>query len=70
MFSADTDSEKECCNTAYKAGQTLRKVVDIGAEDARDIQASIVRQVRTNPVQSTAIAAGVGLLLGLLLGRR
>ena len=75
MFSAN-QKEKSCCgNSEYtdlanKAGQKLREVVDLTADEARDTTAIIVRQMRSNPIQSSAIAVGIGMLVGLLLRRR
>lgn len=71
-----TSNHKECtsqeygCDTAYQVGQKIRKVVDIANDDMRDVTAAVTKQVRNNPLQASAIAAGVGLLLGLLLRRR
>ena len=62
MFSADTDSEKECCNTAYKAGQTLRKVVDIGAEDAR----ALVEGEAADAAEAEVYRVGISLEINLL----
>ncbi len=39
-------------------------------EQAADSQAAMITLVRRNPVKAVAIAAGAGLLLGLLLRRR
>ena len=60
-----------------RAAESLRQARErLGAlEDelfsrARDAARDTDRYVRDNPWQSIGIAAGVGLLLGLLLGRR
>jgi len=60
----------QCADLAHKAGHKLREVMDSASDEARDVTAATIRQVRSNPVQSSMIAAGVGFLLGLLLRRR
>jgi ElaB/YqjD/DUF883 family membrane-anchored ribosome-binding protein len=69
--------EEACCSesntsteVARKAGQKLREVIDMAGDEARDVRASAIKQVRQRPLQTSVIAAGVGLLAGLLLGRR
>jgi ElaB/YqjD/DUF883 family membrane-anchored ribosome-binding protein len=75
MFSANKN-ESGCCSTndlsatAHKAGHKLREVIDTASDEARDATAAVVKQVRTNPVQSSMIAAGIGVLVGLLFRRR
>ena len=61
MFSANKECTHEAgCDTAYNVGQKLRKVVDIANDDVRDATAAVSKQVRANPLQASAIAAGVG----------
>lgn len=74
MFSANKD--KSCCTKddvavlANKAGHKLREVIDTASDEARDAKATIIKEVRQHPVQASAIAAGIGLVLGFLLRRR
>lgn len=74
MFSATKD--KNCCTKddvaviANKAGHKLREVIDTASDEVRDAQATLIKEVRQNPVRASAIAAGIGLVLGLLLRRR
>jgi ElaB/YqjD/DUF883 family membrane-anchored ribosome-binding protein len=51
---------------AAESGEHLR---DVG-NSAREAASEIDEQVRKNPWAAVGIAAGVGLLLGLLLGRK
>ena len=75
MLSA-TNKEHGCCgNDKYSevaqiAGQKLREVIDSTTEEARNATAITIKQARQHPVQFGAIAAGIGLLAGLLLKRR
>jgi ElaB/YqjD/DUF883 family membrane-anchored ribosome-binding protein len=48
----------------------LTEIQDEALKRAREMADATEEYVRENPWQSVGIAAGVGLLLGLLLGRR
>lgn len=48
----------------------LSEIEDEALRRAREVADATDEYVRENPWQSVGIAAGVGLLLGLLLGRR
>jgi ElaB/YqjD/DUF883 family membrane-anchored ribosome-binding protein len=48
----------------------LAQVEEDALKQAREVADATEEYVRENPWQSVGIAAGVGLLLGLLLGRR
>jgi ElaB/YqjD/DUF883 family membrane-anchored ribosome-binding protein len=51
--------------------ERINKAVDVTATRVEEAQAYVTRQAREKPMQTTAIAAGAGLLLGLFLaGRR
>jgi len=75
MFSA-TNKDNGCCSKdevtalANKAGHKLREVIDTATDEVRDTSATIIKEVRQHPLQSSAIAAGVGFLFGFLLRRR
>jgi ElaB/YqjD/DUF883 family membrane-anchored ribosome-binding protein len=47
-----------------------RERLDAAGDSAREAALEIDRQVRGNPWAAVGIAAGAGLLLGLLLGRK
>ena len=51
---------------AAESGEHLRDAGDSAREAAKEID----EQVRRNPWAAVGVAAGVGLLLGLLLGRK
>jgi ElaB/YqjD/DUF883 family membrane-anchored ribosome-binding protein len=53
-----------------QARSRLAAIEDEAYQRARDVANATEGYVRENPWQSVGIAAGVGLLLGLLLGRR
>jgi ElaB/YqjD/DUF883 family membrane-anchored ribosome-binding protein len=52
------------------ASDWVHDKADLLKEQASDSQAAMITLVRRNPVKAVAIAAGAGLLLGLLLSRR
>ena len=53
-----------------QAKQRLSTIEDEALRRAREVADATDEYVRENPWQSVGIAAGVGLLLGLLLSRR
>ena len=60
------DAEALLQTAAAESGEQLRSVAD----SAREAGGEIDEQVRRNPWAAVGIAAGVGLLLGLLLSRK
>ena len=60
------DVEALLQTAAAASGEHLRDAGD----SAREAASEIDEQVRRNPWAAVGIAAGVGLLLGLLLGRK
>jgi ElaB/YqjD/DUF883 family membrane-anchored ribosome-binding protein len=60
------DAEALLQSAAAESGEHLREVGD----SAREAASEIDEQVRSNPWAAVGVAAGVGLLLGLLLGRK
>ena len=60
------DAETLMQAAAAESGEHLR---DLG-DGAREAASEIDEQVRKNPWAAVGIAAGVGLLIGLLLGRK
>jgi ElaB/YqjD/DUF883 family membrane-anchored ribosome-binding protein len=60
------DAEALMRAAAAESGEHLRDVGD----SAREAASEIDEQVRSNPWAAVGIAAGVGLLIGLLLGRK
>jgi len=60
------DAETLMRAAAAESGEHLRDAGDSAREAATEID----EQVRKNPWAAVGIAAGVGLLIGLLLGRK
>lgn len=68
-----TDKNANCSDTrctAHEAGRKVREVIDHATHDVRDAAAMTEQQIRENPVKASAIAAGIGFVLGLLFRRR
>jgi ElaB/YqjD/DUF883 family membrane-anchored ribosome-binding protein len=55
---------------AHDIAGRVRAVVERGKEKAADIQEGFEGYVKEKPLQTVLIAAGAGLLVGYLFGRR
>jgi ElaB/YqjD/DUF883 family membrane-anchored ribosome-binding protein len=64
------DARTRAAESLRQARERLQGVEEELVTRARDAARDTDRYVRDNPWQSIGIAAGVGLLLGLLIGRR
>jgi ElaB/YqjD/DUF883 family membrane-anchored ribosome-binding protein len=64
------DARARAADSLRQARQRLEALETELVTRARDAARDTDRYVRDNPWQSIGIAAGVGLLLGLLIGRR
>lgn len=54
----------------HQAKGAARKLTAQGGQAVQDAAEVVREQVTDNPVKAVAIAAGFGLLIGLLIGRR
>jgi len=64
------DVREDLREVAHNAGQKVREIYDTATNQSRDATAMVEKQMRSNPLAASAIAAGVGFLLGALLRRR
>ena len=64
------DARARAAESLRQARERLQGVEEEMVTRARDATKHADRYVRDNPWQSIGVAAGVGLLLGLLIGRR
>ena len=55
---------------AREAGEKVRHVIDAATGEVSEIAENVEHRIQDKPVQSTLIALGVGLALGLLLRRK
>ena len=61
---------EELREAAHSAGQKAREIYDTATNEGRDAVAITEKQIRQHPLTASAIAAGVGFLLGALFRRR
>ena len=54
---------------ANKAGRKMRRYYDAAYDEIHDDYEQVTTRIRSNPVQSSLIALGVGVLLGAVLRR-
>jgi ElaB/YqjD/DUF883 family membrane-anchored ribosome-binding protein len=64
------DAESLLQAAAAESGEHLHEAGAAAVDSAREAAREIEDQVRRNPWAAVGIAAGVGLVLGLLLGRK
>ena len=77
MRAVIVDAEDLLKATASQTGERIEKAraraeesLRVARERMKDVGLDIDEQVRNNPWAAAGVAAGVGLLLGLLIGRR
>lgn len=54
---------------AHEAADASMHMVEAAREQAVSLERDLERQIRTNPIQAVAIAAGVGFLFALMMRR-
>ena len=57
-------------DTAHIAEERISEYYNAGIKKAKSLEGDLETEIRKNPIRSLAIAAGVGLLLGVLWRRR
>lgn len=63
------DVSAEFAHAANKAGRKVRSFIDTASEDFTHVSETVTTEIRSNPVQSSLIALGVGIVLGKLFFR-
>jgi len=58
----------ECCG-AYCAGRKTRELAEKAMHDVQETAAHVAEDIREHPVKASAIAAGLGFLVGNLFRR-
>lgn len=64
------DIKESMSGIAHLEGERVRSALERGKERVKTMQTNAQTYVRENPLRSVLIAAGVGVALGYLLGRR
>jgi ElaB/YqjD/DUF883 family membrane-anchored ribosome-binding protein len=63
-------NKKELSEKAHEAGAKVRAIYDQASGEVRELSQNVEEHIYKKPVQSSLIALGAGVLLGLLLRRR
>ncbi len=67
------DDLNDAANSANKAVGSVRKLVNNAVDAANDeieyVKDTVTTKIRSNPVQSSVIALGVGFIIGTLVSR-
>ncbi len=59
----------ELDSAANQVGKTVRNAYDSASDEVSDFGNSVTDQIRSNPIRSSAIALGLGMVLGALIRR-
>jgi ElaB/YqjD/DUF883 family membrane-anchored ribosome-binding protein len=62
-------TKQDLRDAANNAGRRVRNFINYASEEIGSARDTVTTQIRTNPVQSSLIALGVGVLLGALVRR-
>ncbi len=54
---------------AHKAGESVRGMYNSASDELTHVSDRMKAEIRSNPIRSSAIALGVGALLGMLIRR-
>jgi len=73
-FSTDVketyEETKDSLNqSAQKIGHEARELYDSASTELTQVSASMAKEIRSNPLRSSAIALGIGIVMGILLRR-
>ena len=61
--------KSELKNSANQVGKKFRNILNSAGDDISQAKDKVTKEIRSNPLRSTLIALGVGVLLGALLRR-
>ena len=66
---AANDASCDLRDAANQAGRKVRSLYNSASDEMSHASDTVTAEIRTNPIRSTAIALGLGLLLGALIRR-
>ena len=69
LQTAGANFSEDAANMARKAGAQVRETFDHASEGLTKATDYVTDEIRNSPVRSSALALGVGVILGLLLRR-
>ncbi len=64
------EGARDLRETAYQAGRKVKNLVNTASDEFTHATEATTSHIRSNPVQSSFIALGVGFLIGSLFGRK
>lgn len=65
----DHDLREELVDAANQAGRKVRSLYNSASHEVENAGDRVTAEIRTNPIRSTAIALGMGVVLGVLFRR-
>ncbi len=63
------ETKDDLHNVANQAGRKIRSIFNTASDEMSHASDKVTAEIRTNPVRSSMIALGIGVLLGALLRR-
>lgn len=69
LKSADHSYSDGLHSAAHQAGESVRGMYNSASDELTHVSARMKAEIRTNPLRSSAIALGLGALIGLLIRR-
>ncbi len=66
---AAEQAKSDLKSAAKGAGRKVRDMIDTASDEITHAKETVTTQIRTNPVQSSMVALGVGFVLGVLFRR-
>lgn len=69
LSNSSEDVGNEFARVANKAGRHVRELIDSANDQLSEASEKVTSEIRSNPIRSSAIALGIGFLLGALFRR-
>ena len=66
---AAREVKEDVTDAAHEAGRKVRDFLHTASDEISHVSHSVSTEIRSNPIRSSAIALGAGVLLGMLLRR-
>ena len=64
-----SDVKSDLNDVANQAGRKVRSMIDSASEELAQVSDTVASEIRSNPVRSSVIALGIGVVLGALVRR-
>ncbi|NBX02467.1 MAG: DUF883 family protein [Alphaproteobacteria bacterium] len=69
LQNAANDVKDDLQNAANQAGRKVRSLYNTASDEISHASETVTTEIRSNPIRSSVIALGVGVLLGALIRR-